>query len=127
MGVQLNSITSKNWTISIAQQGAVLTDIECINQCILVILTTIPGTNPLNPLFGCNIYSRIDMPINQAVPLMITDIKNAIAAYEPRVTVSKITYQLVNSNGGTSVVFTIYYNSAFGNSFISTSNIPLAA
>lgn len=114
MSVLVSTIKTINWSMSINQQGKIVTDIDAINQCILIILTTIIGTDSLRPLFGCNLYNRIDLPITTAIPLMIKDIKDAINTYETRVTVTNVSYQF----DGSVVTFVVSYVSNFGNSFV---------
>ena len=88
------NLKTKNWSMSVNQPGEVLTDLDSINQCIYIILTTIKGSDPYNPLFGCGIFLYIDQPINIAIPNMIREIGNAITLFEPRATITKIEYQL---------------------------------
>ncbi len=104
--------------MSIAEQGKIVTDIEDINQCIYIIVTTIPGTDPYNYLFGCGLFTWLDKPLNVAVPNMIREIGNAIATWETRATVTKITYKIDQA----SVTFSIYWTSTFGES---TTTIPV--
>jgi phage baseplate assembly protein W len=68
-----------------------------IAQCILIILTTVKGSNPLRPNFGCGLYERIDQPINVAGPGMVLDIVEAIRLYEPRVTLQKVRWFSVDN------------------------------
>ncbi|HYG50495.1 MAG TPA: GPW/gp25 family protein [Flavobacteriales bacterium] len=112
MAELVSNIKSQNWSLNKDTQGEVVTDIEDINQCIYIIITTIKGTDPLRPTFGCGVWEHVDKPANVAVPNMIREIAKAIAEFEPRAEVQKITFELAEAN----VIFTIYWTSSFGNS-----------
>jgi uncharacterized protein len=112
MGELVSNINTKNWSISTSLQGEIVKDIEDINQCIYVILKTIQGTDPMNPAFGCGLYLYQDQPINIGLPNMIREIGSSIEKYEPRATITNITYEIDLST----VIFSIYWSSSFGNS-----------
>jgi phage baseplate assembly protein W len=112
MGNLVENINTQNWSISSNEQGEIVSDIEDINQCIYIILTTIPGTDPLNLLFGCGVWEYVDQPANIAVPNMIREIGAAIAEFEPRANVSKIKYELDISQN----TLTIFWYSVYGES-----------
>jgi len=105
-------LKTQNWSMDLNNPGKVLTDIDSVNQCIYTILTTIPGTDPYNPLFGCDLYRYTDQPVNIATPNMIREIGIAIAKFEPRVVVNKIDVKLNVSQA----TFSIYWTSTFGKS-----------
>ena len=86
----LTDIRSKDWTFSADVQGEVVEQLKDIQQCIYLILTTVPGTDPLRPDFGCDIFKWIDRPVNQAIPNMIKEVQVSIAKWEPRAVVKGI-------------------------------------
>lgn len=87
----LADIRSKDWALSMGGFGSVVEGLADIHQCILIILTTVKGTDPLRPEFGCDIFKWIDKPVNSAIPNMIKEIALAINTWETRVVVKKIT------------------------------------
>ena len=91
MAKLLNQITSKDWSFSILQQGQVAEDLADINQCIVIILKTVKGTDPLRPTFGCDIFKYIDRPVSYALPNIVRETAIAIDTWEKRVVVTKIT------------------------------------
>lgn len=86
----LTDIRSKDWTFSAEVQGEVVEQLKDIQQCIYLILTTVHGTDPLRPDFGCDIFKWIDRPVNQAIPNMIKEVQVSIAKWEPRAVVKGI-------------------------------------
>lgn len=86
--MKVSDIKTGNWALSATEQGAVVQDLEDINQCISIILATVKGTDPLRPEFGCDILKWIDKPVNQAIPNIIKEAVAAINMWEPRVVVT---------------------------------------
>lgn len=70
--------------------GEVLLGVAEIEQSIQIILTTLPGTDPMRPTFGLNYLQFMDLPINQAAPLMVSLISLALSLWEPRISVVSI-------------------------------------
>lgn len=70
--------------------GAILEDIDDINQSIKIILETQKGEDPLRPEFGSEIYKYIDYPVNKAIPHIVREIINAINMWEPRINITNI-------------------------------------
>lgn len=88
--MNIQDITSPDWQLSITQPASVVQGLDDINQCVLVILTTQQGTDPLRPEFGVDVLSYIDKPVSLAVPNLIRRIKEAIELWETRVTVEQV-------------------------------------
>lgn len=101
-------ITSSEWSISCALDGfgKIVQGEDDINQSIINILKTVKGTNPLNPLFGCDAMLQIDSPVNTVIPLMTQSIIEALALFEPRINVTGV---LNTFNSGGQVSFLIKY------------------
>lgn len=89
---------------------AVVSDLNDINQCIRLICATQKGSDPMRPNFGIDKFEFIDKPVTVMIPTLIKEITRQIAIWEPRVTVKKITYQVVESQ----VTFTIHWISDIG-------------
>ncbi len=84
------TITEKDiYPLSLNEEDTV----KSIRQNIAMILSTFRGTVPLYRDFGIS-AEAIDKPINVARTLLIADIRESIEGYEPRVTVSGITFEM---------------------------------
>jgi uncharacterized protein len=92
--------------------GIEVYDLDDIDQCIRLICGTQQGTDPMRPNFGINKFDFIDKPITVLVPTMVKEITRQIAMWEPRATVKKIAYQIIESQ----VTFTIHWISQLGSS-----------
>lgn len=97
--ITLADITSADWSLeldSTAGQGPgsgignVVQGVNDINQCLLIIITTPLGSDPLRPTFGCDLLSWIDKPITLAKPGLVAAIITAITTWEPRVTIVSV-------------------------------------
>lgn len=102
---EVKNITSTQWTYDINKPWELVQGFEAIKQCVFLILTTQPGTDPLRPLFGCGAFEYIDKPVNFAIPRMIKSISESLTKYEPRIENVKVT-QVLNVSQST---FTISY------------------
>lgn len=94
----VNDITTEHWSLSIDEQGKIVTDLDDISQCIYIILTTDRGSDPLRPEFGTNIYRLVDKPLNNSVPNMIKEIADSIEIWETRAELVKVSYKFGESN-----------------------------
>lgn len=92
MTVVLDEIKTKEWSLSMAGLGEIVTGVYDIMQCMQIIVRTQKGSDPFRPDFGCDIFIRIGMPINAAAPLMVQDIQAAIKRWEPRAEVQDATF-----------------------------------
>lgn len=73
------------------QLGQVVTDIDDIAQCIVIILETPRGSEPHRPLFGSLVHLYIDAPINEARPHVVREAFQALRDWEPRIDVVRVT------------------------------------
>lgn len=105
--IELGSIQSREWGISLSEQNEVVQGINDIHQCILIILSTQRGSDPLRPLFGADLTPFHDLPMTQAIPGIINEIITAIGNWEPRVKISKITYKVNYSQVTFSIDWTV--------------------
>jgi uncharacterized protein len=104
--ITLADITSADWSLSLDSStpteasgsgiGNVVQGIADINQCIGIILSTPPGSDPLRPTFACDLWRLLDAPITVARPALVRDIVEAITKWEPRVRVLSVVVNLVN-------------------------------
>lgn len=54
---------TRNWQVSMDDPAAIVEGVDDIVQSINIILTTIPGSDPLRPEFGSNVYQYLDKPL----------------------------------------------------------------
>lgn len=85
----MNRNDTRNWQVSINDPTARVEGAEDMAQCIYTILNTIPGSDPLRPTFGSQVYRYIDAPINRVEPRLVYEAITAIERWEKRVTVTR--------------------------------------
>lgn len=102
--MNVQEITAQDWSLALAEQGSIVTELADINQCVYIILTTDKGSDPLRPLFGSNIFRYVDKPTSVAIPNIIREIIDSIRLWEQRVNITKIRHQLVD---GSHITFTV--------------------
>lgn len=101
-----NQITTyTNYQLSSIGVGVIATGLSDIRQCIDIILRTIPGSDPLRPLFGSNIYKYVDAPVTTGIPNMKKEIFEALAIWEKRIEVTAITHQVNKENVNFRIVY----------------------
>lgn len=88
--MNINDIKSLDFQPKLGEIGAVVEDIDDINQCIRIILTTPKGQLPHRPEFGSDIWKYIDYPVNEAIPNIIREAIDAINTWEPRCNIKSI-------------------------------------
>jgi phage baseplate assembly protein W len=88
--VTLADITSVDWSLELGMIGGVVQGISDIDQCLAIILTTTPGSDPLRPTFGADLWRYIDNPISVAIPSIVREVSAAITMWEPRVTLQSV-------------------------------------
>ena len=88
--ITLADIASADWSLKLKALGAVVQGLDDIDQCIAIILTTPPGSDPLRPTFGADLWRYIDNPITSAVPSIVREVSAAITMWEPRVTLESV-------------------------------------
>lgn len=89
--VKISEIVSKDWSMSLTNPGEIVTDLQDIEQCILIICSTERGSDPLRPEFGSNVFRHLDLPRRNAVPNIIVEIAEGIEIWEKRAVLNKIT------------------------------------
>ncbi len=98
--ITLPDITSADWSLmldSTAPQlglasgiGNVVQGLDDVNQCVMIILSTPPGSDPLRPTFACDLSQFIDMPISLAYPSVVREVTQALETWEPRIKVLSV-------------------------------------
>lgn len=92
-------VKSQNWQFSTEGVGRIVQGIRDIGQSILFIASTMKGTDPLRPMFGCDLFDFIDQPLPTAGPSMARAIREAVNLWEPRVKLSSVKYSLQDERG----------------------------
>lgn len=93
----LNEIKSVDWQLKLNETGSVVEGIDDIDQCIQIILSTKKGSIPHRPEFGSDIWQYIDSPVNEAVPNIIRETIDSISLWEPRVEITSVTAEIIES------------------------------
>jgi len=105
----LSDIKSPVWTYSITGGGAIAEGLAAIRQCIDIIIRTTPGSDPLRPHFGSDVYKYVDAPVDIAIPNVKKAILEAIALWEKRVTVTRIQHRVGGVGEESRLYFEIGY------------------
>ena len=93
--------------------GIALLGVSDIEQCIRIIMTTLPGTDPLRPTFGLNYLRFLDQPISLAAPLIVGLTVLALETWEPRISiVSVVPYSTQSSSIGVDITWAFKGQSA---------------
>lgn len=101
--MDITEVTSKLFSISLAKQGDLVQGIAHINQCLRILLTTRPGSDPMRPTFGCDVMSKLDKPVNgKLLAALVPDVATAISTWMKEITVVAI--QPLLSNAGALIV-----------------------
>ena len=96
--MNVNEINSIYWQPKINSIGDIVTDIDDVNQCISIILSTPKGSVPHNPDFGSDVWMWIDSPIDEARPNIIREAIDAIEEWEQRIDISRVTVEFEETN-----------------------------
>jgi phage baseplate assembly protein W len=92
-----------SFPLRVDQSGAIATSagVEDIESSIRMILTTAPGERLMRPEFGCRIWELLFEPINaNTLGLMGEAVREALARWEPRATVTDIDLQPAGGDVG---------------------------
>jgi len=84
------------------QQG-----ISEVNQCIQLLIATVPGERVMRPTFGCRLYTRVWENIDEVASEGLTDIREAIDNFEPRVDLISVNSRIFRDDGR--VLFAVEY------------------
>lgn len=90
-GVDVTTITAADWSHKVGSYGEIVQGLEDIAQCIRIILATPKGSVPHRPQFGCDAWRYLDHPESQSLPHVIRECTDAVANWEPRATVTRVT------------------------------------
>ena len=106
----LDEIKTDAWQLSSQQFSEVVTDLADINQCILMIVNTQKGSDPVSPLFGIDLMKWIDAPVTVLIPNLINEITRQVGIWEKRAEIIKVTYLEEESH----ITFTLEWTTTTG-------------
>lgn len=78
-----------------------------VNQCIQLLISTIPGERVMRPEFGCRLYTRVWDNIDDVASGGLNDIREAITNFEPRVNLVSVNSRIFRDEGR--VLFAVEY------------------
>lgn len=78
-----------------------------VNQCIQLLIGTVPGERVMRPEYGCRLYTRVWENIDEVASQGLSDIKEAIITFEPRVSLVSVNSRIFRDEGR--VLFAIEY------------------
>jgi phage baseplate assembly protein W len=87
---------------------ASVSGIDTVNQDIQILLLTVPGERVQRPEYGCRLYTRVWSNLEDIAQNGLSDIRDAIRAFEPRVQLLRVNSAVDRDRGA--VLFTITYN-----------------
>lgn len=111
-------ITSASWSLALDRTigggpgsgiGNIVQGLDDINQCIGIILTTVPGTDPLRPTFAIDVSKFIDAPLPIAQSKLVGGVINALQTWEPRIKVQSVSVRLPSIQQAGSLAVTVYW------------------
>lgn len=94
-------VKSLNWQLALDGPGRIVQAVQDIGQSILLAVSTMKGSDPLRPDFGCDLFDYIDNPLAVAGPNMARAIRESVTLWEPRVVLSGVKYTLQDDHGET--------------------------
>ena len=84
------------WPLGVDHTGAIglTTGPADLDRSIAVVLSTAPGERVMRPEFGCRIWELLFEPVNaNTIGLMAQSVRQALAQWEPRITVLEVVVQ----------------------------------
>lgn len=78
-----------------------------VNQCIQLLIATVPGERVMRPEYGCRLYTRVWSNLDQVASEGLTDIRTAIDTFEPRVDLISVNSRIFRDEGR--VLFAVEY------------------
>lgn len=97
----------KDTTFPIVDKFVPTDGINEVNQCIQLLIATVIGERVMRPEYGCRLYTRMWDNIDQVASEGLSDIKEAINNFEPRVNLVSVSSRIFRDEGR--VLFAIEY------------------
>ncbi len=107
--MRLAEINSADWSLELDSTagagpgsglGNVVQGLDDVAQCVAIILTTPPGSDPLRPTFACDLWQFLDAPLSRVLPKIVAAVTSALQTWEPRIKVLGVTAAPVAANPG---------------------------
>jgi phage baseplate assembly protein W len=73
--------------------------IDVVLQDIQILIGTVPGERVMRPEYGCRLYTRLWDSVEEVAREGVTDIRDAIREFEPRVDLLSVTASVSRSTG----------------------------
>lgn len=83
------------WQPALGQLGQVVTGLDDISQCLLVLFQTPKGAVTHVPDFGCDAWRWLDKPMPVALPRIVEALSEAATRWEPRAKLGSISCSLL--------------------------------
>ena len=104
--------TKKDWlgqdtTMPIKGAFTPSTGMSEVNQCIQLLISTMPGERVQRPDYGCRLYTRVWDNIDDVASEGLKDIQEAIQNFEPRVDLVSVNSRIYRDEGR--VLFAVEY------------------
>ncbi len=121
MGAGAPNIQSADWSMMLdataggapgSGLGQLVQGLADVEQCMVIILTTPKGSDPLRPTFACDLWKYVDRPIDQALPAIVLEVTDALTLWEPRITVVSVNAQVLtdgSSQSGAKLAVTVVW------------------
>jgi phage baseplate assembly protein W len=90
MVIAVNNIESLNWSPKLGSFGEIVENVEDIEQCIKIILTTPRGSDPHRPTFASGIFNYIDYPQTAIKQYLIRETYESLLTWEPRINIDGV-------------------------------------
>ena len=78
-----------------------------VNQCIQLLISTVPGERVQRPEYGCRLYTRVWENLDSVASEGLSDIREAIDNFEPRVNLVSVNSRIFRDEGR--VLFAVEY------------------
>lgn len=78
-----------------------------VNQCIQLLIATVPGERVMRPEFGCRLYTRVWSNIDDVASEGLNDIREALTNFEPRIDLISVNSRIFRNEGR--VLFAVEY------------------
>lgn len=89
--VDRSTIAVADWSRHVGSYGAVVEQLDDIDQAMRIVLATPKGAVPHRPRFGCDAWRYLDHPVSVALAHIVREATDALKEWEPRAEVTGIT------------------------------------
>ena len=108
----VSTITAADWSRQVGTYGAVVTNLDDIDQAMRIILGTPKGAVPHRPTFGCDAWRYLDYPVSESLAHIVREATDALRTWEPRAEVTAITTSVASSTVTLAIAWTVVLGTA---------------